>query len=93
MDEIRKIAIEHDLPVIEDAAHALGAMYRGKPIGAISEYTIFSFQAIKHITTGDGGMLCLTDEEKYREAVRRRWFVLIEQPENLPYWDMTPHTI
>jgi len=74
MDEIRKIAAEHDLPVIEDAAHALGAMYRGKPIGAISEYTIFSFQAIKHITTGDGGMLCLTDEEKYKEAVRRRWF-------------------
>lgn len=74
MDEIRNIADGHDLPVIEDAAHALGATYKDKPIGAISEFTIFSFQAIKHITTGDGGMLCLTDEEKYKEAIRRRWF-------------------
>ena len=74
MDEIRKIASDYGLPVIEDAAHALGAKYKGKPIGAISEYTIFSFQAIKHITTGDGGMLCLMDEKKYKEAVRRRWF-------------------
>ncbi len=74
MDEIRKIAVQHDLPVIEDAAHALGAKYKGKPIGAISEFTIYSFQAIKHITTGDGGMLSITNPEKYREAMRRRWF-------------------
>lgn len=74
MDEIRKIASEHDLPVIEDAAHALGASYRNMPIGSISEFTIFSFQAIKHVTTGDGGMLSLTNNEKYAEAMRRRWF-------------------
>ena len=74
MNKIRKIAAEHDLPVIEDAAHALGAMYRGKPIGTISEFTIFSLQAIKHITTGDGGMLSITNTDKYKEAIRRRWF-------------------
>ncbi|MCK4252510.1 DegT/DnrJ/EryC1/StrS family aminotransferase [candidate division WOR-3 bacterium] len=74
MDETRKIAAEHDLPVIEDAAHALGAMYRGKPVGTISEFTAFSFQAIKHLTTGDGGMLSITNPDKYKEAIRRRWF-------------------
>lgn len=74
LDEIHKIAAEHDLPVVEDAAHALGATYKNKPIGSISDFTIFSFQAIKHITTGDGGMLSVTDKEKYEEAIRRRWF-------------------
>src|SRR5437868_3959839 len=55
LDEITEIADGHKLVVIEDAAHALGASYRGKPIGAISRFTCFSFQAIKHLTTGDGG--------------------------------------
>lgn len=74
LTEIHAITSKHNIPVIEDAAHALGAQYRTKPIGSISPYTCFSFQAIKHITTGDGGMLCLTDEEKYEEAKRRRWY-------------------
>lgn len=74
MDEIRNIATDYDLPVIEDAAQALGAKYKSKPIGIISEYTAFSFQAIKHITTGDGGMLSILNNDKYKEAFRRRWF-------------------
>ena len=74
MDEISKIAKKHNLPVIEDAAHAIGAYYKGKAIGTISPYTCFSFQAIKHVTTADGGMLCLDSREKYDEARRKRWF-------------------
>jgi len=74
MDEINAIADRHGLAVIEDAAHALGATYHGKPIGAVSRFTCFSFQAIKHLTTGDGGALCCRDEEDYDEARRRRWF-------------------
>ena len=74
LDELHKIASDHGLPVIEDAAHALGAKYRGKPIGSISDFTVFSFQAIKHITTCDGGMLSVTSKENYEEASRRRWF-------------------
>jgi perosamine synthetase len=74
MDEIHAIAKEHNLLVIEDAAHAPGATYKGKFIGAISNYTCFSFQAIKHITTGDGGAIACLNEEKAREAVTRRWF-------------------
>jgi perosamine synthetase len=74
MDELHAIARRHNLVVIEDAAHALGATYRNRAIGSISEYTCFSFQAIKHLTTGDGGALCCPDPARAREAFRRRWF-------------------
>ena len=74
LDEINAIAKKHNLVVIEDSAHALGATYKGKAIGSISDFTCFSFQAIKHLTTGDGGALCLKDSEKAREAMARRWF-------------------
>lgn len=74
MDEINQIAQEYNLVVIEDAAHALGATYKGKPIGSISRFTAFSFQAIKHLTTGDGGALCCLYDEDYRSAKKRRWF-------------------
>lgn len=74
LDEIHNIASKYDIPVIEDAAHALGAQFNGKPIGSISSFTCFSFQAIKHITSGDGGMLCLLNRDKYEEAKRRRWY-------------------
>src|SRR5262249_55925270 len=60
--------------VIEDAAHALGATYHGQPIGTISRFTAFSFQAIKHLTTGDGGALCCPSATDAAAAIRRRWF-------------------
>jgi perosamine synthetase len=74
MDEILAIAKEYHLTVIEDAAHAPGASYKGRMIGSMSDYTCFSFQAIKHITTGDGGAVACLDNEKAREAFTRRWF-------------------
>lgn len=74
MDEINAIAKEHNLVVLEDAAHALGAIYKEKPVGSLSRFTAFSFQAIKHLTTGDGGVLCNLQENDYQEAKRLRWF-------------------
>ncbi len=74
MDEITQIANEHKLTVIEDAAHAIGASYKGTPVGAISPFTAFSFQAIKHLTTGDGGALSCLDPAHYQKAVTLRWF-------------------
>lgn len=74
MDEINAIARPHGIAVVEDAAHALGAIYKGRPIGAISRFTAFSFQAIKHLTTGDGGALCCIDAEDARLTKVRRWF-------------------
>ena len=74
LEEISEIARRHGVPVIEDAAHALGAWYGGAPIGNHSQYVIFSFQAIKHMTTGDGGMLACKREEDLPRARRIRWF-------------------
>lgn len=74
MTEIGAIAGEYGIPVIEDAAHALGAVYKNMPIGAISELTCFSFQAIKHLTTGDGGGLAIANEAMVSVAKKLRWF-------------------
>lgn len=57
MDAILKIAKKHQLVVIEDAAHAIGASYKGRKIGTIGDATVFSFYATKNITTGEGGMV------------------------------------
>ena len=74
LSALLELSRKYGLPLIEDAAHALGATYNDQPIGSISDYTIFSFQAIKHITTGDGGMLMVRDPAKVEEAKRLRWF-------------------
>ena len=74
LDEINAIAKHNNLAVIEDAAHALGATYKGKAVGSISRFTAFSFQAIKHVTTGDGGALCCLNNDDARAGLARRWF-------------------
>ncbi len=87
MNELREIADKWGIPIIEDAAHALGATYQGKPIGAISEFTMFSFQAIKHITTGDGGMLTLKDKSLVEKAKRIRWFGIDRSAKQMGIWE------
>jgi perosamine synthetase len=72
--EINEIAREFGLKVIDDAAHAIGAEYRGTSIGAVADFTTYSFQAIKHITTGDGGLLHVKDPELAEKGRRLRWF-------------------
>ncbi|MEZ4372057.1 MAG: aminotransferase class I/II-fold pyridoxal phosphate-dependent enzyme [Polyangiaceae bacterium] len=63
MDAIRAAAAEYAVPVLEDAAEALGADYRGSPAGSLAEVGAFSFNGNKIITTTGGGMLCVPDEE------------------------------
>lgn len=63
MDEIRAVARRLNLSIVEDAAHALGASYRGAKIGGGDAVSAFSFYATKNITTGEGGMLTLKDKE------------------------------
>lgn len=71
LDELGAIARQHDLHLIEDAAHALGATYRGRPVGGISPLSTFSLHPVKHITTGEGGVITTQDESL---AQRMRWF-------------------
>ncbi|HRI48115.1 MAG: DegT/DnrJ/EryC1/StrS family aminotransferase [Ignavibacteriaceae bacterium] len=63
MDEITDIANNYNLKIIEDAAHSLPATYKQKKIGTLSEITCFSFYATKTLATGEGGMLCTSNEE------------------------------
>jgi len=70
MARILEIARRHDLRVIEDAAHAFPASYKGKAIGSIGDYTCFSFYATKNITTGEGGMVT-TDDPDQADRIRR----------------------
>lgn len=69
MEEVTSIANEHDLVIIEDAAHSLGASYKGSPVGSLSTMTIFSTHPVKHITTGEGGMV-VTDNDEYAHRLR-----------------------
>ena len=86
MDEIKKIAKKNKIKVIEDAAQALGGKYNKQNIGTISDFTTFSFQAIKHITTGDGGMLCIKDKKLIEKAKRIRWFGIDRKKKQLGIW-------
>jgi len=67
LEEITAIAKERGLVVIEDAAHALGAEYKGRKVGNLADMTIFSFHPVKHITTGEGGMVLTNNEEFYEK--------------------------
>jgi perosamine synthetase len=73
MNAIMEIAKEHNLIVIEDAAHACGAEYKKRKIGSISDITCFSFHAVKNLTTGEGGMIT-TNSANIADILRRlRW--------------------
>jgi len=70
MDRLQAMARRHRLTVIEDAAHALGAEWNGRRIGSVGDLTTFSFHPVKHITTGEGGMVTVGDPH-LAEALRR----------------------
>jgi perosamine synthetase len=73
MDEIKAIAKAYNIKIVEDAAHALGAKYKGTAVGTISDYACFSLQAIKHITTADGGIFTCVTEEDFLRAKKLKW--------------------
>ena len=81
LDEIRKICKEHNLLLIEDAAHALGSEYKGRRIGSMSDMTTFSFHPVKPITTGEGGMIVTNSEELYRKLVLFRSHGITRDPD------------
>jgi perosamine synthetase len=72
LDAVMRLADQHDLVVIEDACHAVGATYRGRPIGSIAHLSTFSFHPVKHLTTGEGGMVMTADPVLERRLRRFR---------------------
>jgi perosamine synthetase len=82
-DHLRAVARLNgkEIPIIEDAAHSLGASYRGRMVGTLADFTCFSFQAIKHLTCVDGGALVCADKDDADRARRLRWFGI---PRDIP---------
>ncbi len=74
LDKLNKIAKKNKLILIQDAAQSLGAKYKNKSITKYSDFTIYSFQAIKHITSGDGGALVVKNKSLEKIGKRLRWF-------------------
>ena len=74
MNGLKAVVKNTNIKIIEDAAHALGSVYKREIIGNISDITCFSFQAIKHLTTGDGGAITVNDPQLFEKAIRKKWF-------------------
>ena len=72
MDKILSIAKKHNLLVIEDACHALGASYENKKIGSIGDMSVFSFHPVKSITTGEGGAILTNNPDFYKKLAHLR---------------------
>ena len=70
LEELGELAHRHGALLIEDASHALGAEHRGKRVGGIANMTVFSFHPVKHLTTGEGGMVT-TNDHGLAETLRR----------------------
>src|SRR5208282_6819093 len=68
--ELGELARQYGCVLIEDACHSLGAEYRGQRVGSIADMTVFSFHPVKHLTTGEGGMVT-TNDAKLAETLRR----------------------
>jgi perosamine synthetase len=65
-DALRAIACKHGLTLVADACHALGGTYKGRPVGSLADLSVFSFHPVKHITTGEGGMITMDDPQLAR---------------------------
>tara|TARA_Y100001972_G_scaffold6906_1_gene7371 strand:+ start:16 stop:1146 length:1131 start_codon:yes stop_codon:yes gene_type:complete len=75
LSQLKNICEKHNIKLIQDAAHSLGAEYNGKQIHHSAHYTCYSLQAIKHITSGDGGMLVVnTNNDDFNKAKTLKWF-------------------
>ena len=87
LENILQIAKDNNLIIIEDASHALGATYKDRKIGSISDMTIFSFHPVKHITTGEGGMITTNNKEYYERLKLFRTHGITKDKDKLLNYD------
>lgn len=72
IEKLRKLCKEKGLVFIEDAAHSMGTLYNGEPVGSLADMTCFSFHPVKTVTSGEGGAVTTNDEELYKRLLRLR---------------------
>ena len=86
--KINQIAKKHNLMTVEDGAHSMGAEYNGKLLGNDSDFLMYSFQAIKHITSIDGGCLITKSQKHYDRAKLLRWYGIDREPKTKEALDL-----
>jgi perosamine synthetase len=74
IERIYEIGKQKNIPVIQDAAHSFGATWLNQPISDFADYTCYSFQAIKHLSSGDGGALVVKNSNNFKLARKLKWF-------------------
>jgi dTDP-4-amino-4,6-dideoxygalactose transaminase len=79
-----KACFGHDLDIVEDCAHAFGAEWKGCKLGTHGNIAVYSLQAIKHLTTGDGGLILLPNEDMYKRAKLLRWYGIDREHRSKP---------
>jgi UDP-4-amino-4,6-dideoxy-N-acetyl-beta-L-altrosamine transaminase len=87
LEEIQEIARKYNLIIIEDASHALGATYKDSKIGSISDMSVFSFHPVKHITTGEGGIITTNNKEYYERLKLFRTHGITKDKDKLLNYD------
>ena len=91
LDELRDVAKRHNLPIIEDSAHAMATEYKGNPIGSTGDIATFSFQCVKIVTCGDGGVVTTTDEKIYERLKKQTWYGIDRDAKKTSKLDPLPH--
>jgi dTDP-4-amino-4,6-dideoxygalactose transaminase len=90
LDELRAIADRHGIYLIEDAAHSVGSIYKGRPVGSIADITTFSFFPTKNLTTGEGGAVASIHPELLERAKRFARQGLVRNPNEFKITDQGP---
>lgn len=83
LDRVMEVARKNNLVVVEDAAHALGASYHGRPVGSLADMTVFSFHPVKHITTGEGGAVVTGNKDYHEKILSFRSHGMVREVERL----------
>lgn len=83
--ELRRLAERRGLVLIEDAAHALGASYRGSKVGSVSDMTMFSLHPVKHVTAGEGGVITTDSDDYWRKLVDFRSHGIVRETSRLEH--------
>lgn len=87
INEINELAKKYGIKTVEDAAHALRSVYKGEMIGNHSDFVCFSFQAVKHLSTADGGAIACKTQEDADRIRKLRWFGLDRSLKCASRWD------
>ena len=85
LNEIKEICKEHNLILIEDAAHSIGTKYNGQPVGSIADMTTFSFHPVKTVTAGEGGAILTDNYDYYRKLMRLRTHGITRMQEEMEH--------